>query len=132
MFLTPHFTLEEACFTETGLANEPSEMQLLNIELTAVHMEMVRAILGGIPIRVNSWFRSFDVNAAINGAETSDHTDGWALDFIRQGQAPRETFEVLREFLVNSNYPFDQIIRYNTHVHISFARRFRRQVIRNV
>ena len=64
--LTPHFTLAEATTTSTGIANVPvSQEHKDRILNTAHNMEIVRAVLGRRPIKINSWYRSPEVNKAV-------------------------------------------------------------------
>lgn len=126
MMVSPHFSLAEATVTATGLPNEPPEHVMENIRVTAVYMEGLRAHLGGRRIRVHSWYRSPDVNAAVKGAETSDHLTGYALDFSVEGYGVRAIYTALI-LLAEKGWPVDQFILYPSHVHISFDPRARRK-----
>lgn len=133
MQLSPHFTLEEALRSdkaeELGVANTPTEAHLKNIQYTAQMMERVRAVLGGNPIRVSSWYRNPQVNRAVGGVANSQHALGLAVDFTcaKFGDV-LAVCVALRE----SDIPFDQLIwEYGTWVHIGFCNcpRPRRQVL---
>lgn len=119
--LTEHFSLEEATVTShTDLNNYPPPEVLRVIEQVAKRMEVVRACLGNRGIRVNSWYRSPEVNKRVGGSGKSQHTKGEAIDFICPSYGtPYEVAQALvadKEILM-----FDQLIYENTWVHISFV-----------
>lgn len=84
MNLSPNFTLEELTKSEyalrNGIKNEPNEEQLQSmIELAQKVLQPIRdAFKKGV--KVNSGFRSPDLNKAIGGSPTSDHCKGQAAD----------------------------------------------------
>lgn len=124
--LTPHFSLEELTQTNTGLPNDPEAQELSRLVQLAMNMEHVRAILGHRPLYVTSAFRSNIVNRKVGGSPTSDHRGGYAVDFV----PPITRLEAMR-LLEKSWLPFDQLIDEPEQgiVHISFAPRFRRQLL---
>lgn len=80
---------------------------------------------------VTSARRTPEQNKACNGAPTSQHLTGEALDMKPYGST---TYGQLLEFIHRySNYVhvFDQLILYPTFIHISFGVRNRHQVIDN-
>lgn len=132
MKLSPHFTLEEAIFSETatrlGIDNTPTARIVENLHFTAERMEEVRELLGGKPIRVSSWFRCQRLNDAILGSPTSQHRYGLAVDWTcAEFGTPRE----IVAHLAKSPLQFDQLIlEFDRWVHISFVRNSpRRQVL---
>lgn len=84
MNLSPNFTLTEMTKSEYalrhGIKNEPNEEQIENLTLLAQKvLQPVRdAFKRGV--KVNSGFRSPELNRAIGGSPTSDHTKGMAAD----------------------------------------------------
>lgn len=117
--MTPHFSRAEATVTSTGIANVPTDEEWKRIENTALNMEIVRAILRRQPIRINSWFRSQKVNAAVGGSERSEHRLGAAVDFVCPAFGTAyEVAETLRTYSHILNY--NQLIYEQTWVHISF------------
>ena len=85
MQLTPHFTLAELTRSSVaqarGLSNEPPPELLPRLILTAEMLERIRATLG-VPVSVTSGYRSPQVNIAVGGATSSDHTQGHAADIV--------------------------------------------------
>lgn len=121
--LSPHFTLREATYSATGqdrkIPNDPSPLQLETMKFTALRMEAVRQLLGGRPLYITSWFRSFALNKAINGAQSSQHSKGEAVDFKCPGFGT--PLQICRILVANKTIiKYDQLILEPTWVHISF------------
>ena len=129
MTLTEHFTWLEVVRSQTatrlGIDNSLPQALRHNVLTAAEGMERVRGILGW-PITVDSWYRCFALNLKLNGSASSDHLQGWAVDFIcpRFGTPHSICLELLKHDL-----PFNQLIHEGTWVHISFAPALRRQVL---
>ena len=126
MNLSPHFTLEEATYSETairlGINNQPSEKQLENMKVAAAQLEAVRAVSG--PLRVNSWLRLPEVNVAVGGSKVSSHMDGWAIDCSSTTHTPYQLCQLVKQ----AGVKFDQMIHeYGRWMHISFAPEMRQQ-----
>ena len=90
-----------------GIDNTPNDEQLSNMELIANEIfEPLRAYVGG-PIKINSFFRSPELNKAIGGSSKSQHCKGQAMDiddtFGRMTNA--EMYHWIKEYL-----DFDQMI----------------------
>lgn len=67
---------------------------------------------------VTSAFRTEEQNDACNGSKTSQHLTGDAIDL-------KPVNSSVDDFILNikgSPFEFDQLIKYRTFVHISFAR----------
>lgn len=136
MTLSAHFSLEEVARSATaaakGIDNDPPLGYRYNIGRTAELMEHVRALLGGDPITVTSWFRCADLNAAIGGSKTSRHMEGLAVDWKHTQLVLAEAFEDLAA----SQLPYDQLILEGTKdgagwIHIGLSSgKPRRQVLR--
>lgn len=71
-----------------------------------------------IHFSVTSAFRTKEQNDACNGSATSQHLTGDAIDLKPVGISV-DTFISL---VKNSPFTFDQLIKYRTFIHISFAR----------
>lgn len=122
--LSDHFSLKEATVSETAeahhLDNTPSEYTIKVMKQTAFCMERVRAALGNLPLHIDSWYRSPEVNKAVGGVEHSQHVTGEAVDFIcPEFGAPVSIAKKLVE--LKDLIRFDQLIMEGTWVHISFA-----------
>ena len=93
--------------TRLGIENKPNEEQLKNMKLLAEKVfEPLRKEVGG-PIKVNSFFRSPDLNKAIGGSKTSQHCKGQAIDID-------DTFGVKSNaqmyYFIKAELDFDQMI----------------------
>ena len=74
----------------------------------------------GWTCKINSGYRSIELNRAVGGAQSSQHTKGEAADcvFMKDGKAV-PIIDVLK---VGKDLNFDQMIAYPTFVHFSYTR----------
>jgi len=84
MKISDNITYAEAIHSQTakrrGIDNTPTAKQVEVMKLTAEKIfEPLRKFVGG-PIKVNSFFRSAELNKAIGGSKTSQHCKGQAID----------------------------------------------------
>ncbi|MBC7769525.1 MAG: peptidase M15 [Phycisphaerales bacterium] len=132
--LTPHFTLGEFTASATARAenidNMPSPAILENIKVAAAGMEKVRSLLGDKAISISSGFRCPQLNQAIGGSPTSDHMEGFSVDFRCDGfGSPHAIVEKLMS-LPDFMAEVDQLIFEKSRwVHVSFAPRRKSQVL---
>lgn len=81
-----------------------------------------------IHFTITSAFRTEEQNNACNGSKTSQHLTGDAID-LKPLDFSLDDF-ILK--IKNSGFEFDQLIKYRTFIHISFARgRKPRQMLLN-
>ena len=120
-----HFTWEELTASTTadqlGLDNTPDLAARLNlIKLAREILEPIRAEFGAI--RVNSAYRSPEVNEAIGGSSTSKHMLGLAAA-ITAYDYPNVTNDDIATWLWDNGYdlPLEQVITYEdtTHLHVA-------------
>ena len=109
--ISKHVSYKEGVYsitaTRLGIDNTPADDQLHFMELIAEEVfEPLRAWVGG-PIKINSFFRSPDLNTAIGGSATSQHCKGQAMDIDDTfGKATNaEMFHWIKEHM-----DFDQMI----------------------
>lgn len=135
MQLSKNLSLNEVTKSNTatrlGIDNTPNEHHLLALRATAVNVfQKIREHFNA-PIFVSSGYRGPALNKAINGATSSQHCKGEALDLdmdFRSGPTNREVFEYIRKNLL-----FDQLIwefgdDYNPGwVHVSFSQSMNRE-----
>lgn len=67
---------------------------------------------------VTSAFRTEEQNVACNGSKTSQHLTGDAIDLKPVDSCVDDFFLMIK----GSPFKFDQLIKYRTFVHVSFAR----------
>ena len=115
--LSAHFSLEELTITDhREYSNEPNESERQNLVRLANFLEQVKFVLGGVPIMVNSAYRSAEVNAAVGSKETSQHRLGCAADLRVPGMTPDQVVQAV----IGSQLEFDQCIReFDRWTHIS-------------
>ena len=108
--ISEHISFKEATHSQTatklGLDNKPKSEHIKNMEILAEKVfEPLRKWVGG-PIKVNSFYRSKDLNLKIGGALSSSHIDGNAIDITSMGYKTNlEMFHYIRK-----NLDFDQLI----------------------
>lgn len=125
--ISKHFTFYEAVNSRSaktrGLRNYPSRGDFKTIKYTAQRMEKIRRIVG-VPLTINSWYRSPNTNRLIGGSSSSAHRYGLAVDFTIRGNA-RIAFDRIKK----SGCSFDQMIYYRrrNYVHISFKKNSRKE-----
>lgn len=71
-----------------------------------------------IHFAVSSAFRTLEENEACGGSKTSQHLTGDAVDLVPYDFSVDDF--VLK--IKNSGFEFDQLIKYRSFVHVSFAR----------
>ena len=129
--LSEHFSLEELTHTDhRTLDNTPNDAERVNLVRLASFLELVKVVLIGKPIMVNSAFRSKAVNDAVGSKDSSQHRIGCAADIRVPGMAP----DAVVRAVIAAQLPFDQIIReFDAWTHISIpnttALRPRRQAL---
>lgn len=118
MKLTNNFTLEEMCHSNTAkdreIKNEPNAEQTENLRKLCSRLLQPLRELYGEAFNINSGFRNAEVNKAVGGVPTSQHTKGQAAD-VRVTE-PRK----LLASLLSSGLEFDQAILYPTFLHLSY------------
>ena len=82
--ISKHISYKEAVGSnyakQYGIKNKPNEEQVENMKLLAEKVfEPLREWVDA-PIKVNSMFRSLELNTALKGSKTSSHMKGQAMD----------------------------------------------------
>lgn len=108
--LSKHISWKEAVGSATAkklkIDNSPNEDQLNNMKILAKELfEPLREAIDQ-PIRINSFFRSKELNQAISGsATTSQHIQGCAIDLDAIGIQNCELF-----YKIKNDFEFDKLI----------------------
>jgi hypothetical protein len=113
--ISKHISYKEAVGSnyakQKGIKNKPNEDQVENMKLLAQEVfEPLREWVG-CPIRVNSMFRSLELNTALKGSKTSSHMKGEAMDITRMACGKESCKSNLDMFhWIKDNLEFDQLI----------------------
>lgn len=119
--ITPNFTFSEVTFTRTSIRNIPLDAEVFyNLFKSVEKLQSLRDNLFHRPIHINSGYRSYLVNKAVNGVRNSDHVKGFAFDIRVNGLSPDVIFQMLHEYSKQYKDLFGQVILYGSFVHVSF------------
>lgn len=123
MRLARHFSLDEFEVSETaarlGIDNRAPPEVVNALMYTAQGLEVVRQALGGHPVIITSGYRSPELNRAVGGSASSQHTKGQAADIIVP--AFGRPLEACRRIL-EAGVVFDQLIHeFGGWAHVSFV-----------
>jgi hypothetical protein len=109
--ISEHISKKEATFSATatrkGIDKIPGEYELQNMELIAEKVfEPLRKAVNG-PIKINSFFRSEELNKAIGGSSRSQHCQGRAMDLddVYGYMSNKDMYNYIK-----NNLDFDQMI----------------------
>jgi len=108
--ISKHISYKEAVGSnyakQKGIKNKPNEEQVENMKLLSEEVfEPLREWVDA-PIKVNSMFRSLELNTALKGSKTSSHMKGEAMDITSMGgKSNLEMFHYIKD-----NLCFDQLI----------------------
>lgn len=109
--ISKHITAEEATFSQKAydnkISNLPNEAQLEAMQLVANKLFEPLREWYGKPIKINSFFRSHEVNKLVGGSATSQHCKGEAIDISAGSRAENKK---LFNWIKNSGLTFDQLI----------------------
>ena len=108
--ISDNISYKEATRSETaqrlGISNKPKKEHIENMELIAEKIFQPLREWVDHPIRINSFFRSEELNSKIGGALSSAHKDGLAMDLDSLGgKTNLEMFHYIKD-----NLEFDQLI----------------------
>jgi hypothetical protein len=118
-----HFKLAEfaasAIAREKGISNIPPPVVVQNLGRLASLLQQVRSLLGDLPIKITSGYRSPELNKAVGSKPTSMHVFGLAADFVCSSFGP--PLRICRA-IAGSALQFDQVIHeFGRWVHIGLA-----------
>lgn len=138
MIISTHISLFEATYSRTGelagIVNNPNLEELKNMRMLAMRIfEPLRDHIAE-PIRINSFFRSLELNRKVGGSGTSQHCRGQAMDIssMKPSYSNADMFNYIRD-----NLEFDQLIwefgndQEPEWVHVSYAGLNRAQVLKS-
>jgi len=142
MQLSEHLSLAEVIRSDSakrkGIANMPTSKHLVSLGILADKVfEPIRKNFK-CPIFISSGYRSKELNDAVGGSSTSQHSTGQAIDIDMDGSSDNVTNKMIFDF-IKEHLEFDQLIwefgdKLNPDwVHVSFALgKNRKQILRAV
>lgn len=113
MKISEHLDLSELIRSESakrrGIANMPTEAHIVNLKLLAEKVfEPIRNNFR-CPIHISSGYRSAELNKAVGGATTSQHSSGEAIDIDMDGSPNGVTNKMVFDY-IKKYLEFDQLI----------------------
>ena len=110
--LSEHFVLGE--FTRSNshpeVYNIPSHETIANLKRVCGWLEVLRERSGG-PVRINSGYRSPQLNKKIGGVPTSNHLTGCAVDIrVEDMEQLIRYAAILLEYADETNQQFDELL----------------------
>lgn len=93
-----------------------SQQIIIDTDFVKNYLQKIRDHFG-VPVTINSAFRTMSYNKKIGGASNSYHLRGWAFDIVVKGKQPKEVAEYCKRLNIAG------IIEYNTFVHVDSRER---------
>ena len=125
MKLSAHLDLSEVTRSDMakrkGISNMPTPEHIENFKKLAENIfEPIRKHFG-VPIMISSGYRSKELNTAIGGSATSQHSFGEAIDIDMDGTPNGVTNKMVFDY-IKANLNFDQLINEFNYswVHVSY------------
>ena len=113
MRLTKNFNLSEFdCKDGTEM---PSEL-LTNVLELAENLQVLRDFVG-VPIKINSSYRSLSHNANIGGSKSSQHLFAKAADIVIESKSPEQVANIIKALISEGKMKQGGISAYNTFTH---------------
>lgn len=122
-----YFTIKELSSTNKRINNVPNASVINNLTALVDNVLDAARKLYDKPIKINSGYRSPELNKAVGGVSNSQHILGEAADITT---GTKEGNKVLFN-LIRENLKFDQLIdeKDYTWLHISYKQRNRNQIL---
>ena len=113
MIISEHLSLSELIRSDSakrlGVTNMPTAEHIINLKALAENIfEPIRAHFR-CPIYISSGYRSAELNKALNGAKSSQHLKGEAIDIDMDGSSNGVTNAMVYDFII-TKLDFDQVI----------------------
>jgi len=113
MRLTKNFNLSE--FDCKDGSEMPSEL-LANVLELAENLQVLRDFVG-VPIKINSSYRSLSHNANIGGSKSSQHLFAKAADIVIESKSPEQVANIIKVLISEGKMKQGGIGVYNTFTH---------------
>lgn len=113
MKLTSNFSKSE--FDSKDGSEMPPNI-LDNVKKLAWYLQVIRDFVG-VPIKINSGYRSPSHNKSVRGSKGSKHMEGIAADLNPQGITTKQLYDAIEELTARGDLPEGGMKAYSTFVH---------------
>lgn len=113
MNLTKNFTRKEFDSKDGSVM---SDSVLVNITKLACSLQRLRDRLG-VPISINSGYRSPQHNKRVGGVANSQHVTGMAADIVAKGVSPKKVAEAIEQLILSGDMLQGGVGIYDTFTH---------------
>lgn len=122
MNLTKNFKKEE--FDSKDGARMPNDV-LNNVQELAKNVQIIRDYVG-VPLTINSGYRSPEHNKAVGGVANSEHVKGKASDLSSKQITPNKLYDTILKLIADGKIYNGGVGIYNTFVHYDIGGKGRR------
>lgn len=128
IFVLENYT-KSATADRMKIDNTPDAVSIRNLLNLHEVLSRIAWDITEIQFNVSSAYRCELLNKAVGGAKNSAHLKGLAADLITY--RPNDLKKLYRD-IKNSSLNYDQLILYNTHLHISIDERLRKMAFAKI
>lgn len=115
--ITEHFNIHE--FDCNDGTPYPVKWVETRLKPLCVDLEVIRDFFGGVPVKINSGFRTKSYNQKVGGAEKSQHLEGKAADIVVSGIDAREAYSYILKLINDGDLKKIRAVgSYSTFVHV--------------
>lgn len=133
MRFSQEFVLERYTKSATAdrlkIDNSPDPISIRNLLHLHAFLSEIAWNVTDVKFNISSAYRNKQLNDAIQGAKNSAHLNGLAADLITY---KANDLRKLYLDIKNSDLNYDQLILYDTHVHISIDHRLRKMAFAKI
>lgn len=114
--LTKNFSLHEFACRDRGNTPVPCEL-LPNVTRLADQLQILRDYVG-VPIHVNSGYRTKDHNVAVGGSPNSQHLQAKAADIATGKHTPKQLAEIVEKLIKDGKMKIGGLGIYPSFIHV--------------
>lgn len=102
-----------------GIDNTPPRDVVANLKVLVSRLNVIRRMIG-VPLYINSGYRSRRLNREVGGAECSLHLFGKAADVAVYDKDLGDLWEILSDSHVRNALSIRELIKHTSYIHVGF------------